>query len=372
MKYISFYDTQKDRRGMCVAAVNKINYIAGALNRIGVKVEIISASMIAYNKIDKCTEKLTQDTDICYFKTNKTSKNKLKRIYNVFRQSIILFFYLLKNVKRDEEIIVYHSLGLMRSVYLAKKIKKFKMILETEEIYTDVVSKTKKTVNMERKFIDCADKYIFPTELLNKKLNTEGKPYAIIHGTYQTEEKYDETFNDDKIHVVYAGTFNPKKGGALAALAAEYLSSDYQVHILGFGNQKEKENIERIVEEVNNKTPDKLKFEGLLIGEDYIKFLQKCHIGLSPQNPDAEFNGTSFPSKILSYMSNGLRVVSIKIPAIYESKIGNDIYYYDKQAPEEISKAIMNINLNDSYNGRERVRKLDEEFCQDLKGLLEV
>ena len=70
-------------------------------------------------------------------------------------------------------------------------------------------------------------------------------------------------------------------------------------------------------------------------------------------------------------MANGLRVVSIRIPAIEKSAIGDYMYYYDKQTPEEIAKAIMRVDLNDGYNGREIIKKLDEKFTKELKGLLE-
>ena len=50
-----------------------------------------------------------------------------------------------------------------------------------------------------------------------------------------------------------------------------------------------------------------------------LKFIQKCQIGLCTQNIDAAFNTTSFPSKILSYMSNGLEVVGVNIAAIKNS-----------------------------------------------------
>lgn len=63
-------------------------------------------------------------------------------------------------------------LGLMRCVYWAKKIKRFRLILEVEEIYNDVFLKSKASRRMEERFIKNADKYIFPTELLNQKLNS--------------------------------------------------------------------------------------------------------------------------------------------------------------------------------------------------------
>lgn len=367
-KYISFYDTVHNRRSMSLAAVNKINYICAVLNKLGHHVDIISCGMVAEKSIEKSAEKLYENTDIFYFKTRKQSNKKIIRIYNYIMQNLTLFFYLLKNISKNDTIFVYHSLGLMRTVYFAKKVKKFKMILEVEEIYNDVSQKSRLSRSMEEKFVASANKYIFPTQLLNKRFNKQNKPYVIIHGTYQVEPDKNLYFNDNKIHIVYAGTLDPRKGGAIATAATTmYLPFNYHVHILGFGDSTE---IEKLILEVNSKSKATVTFDGLLSGSEYIEFLQKCHIGMSTQNPVADFNDTSFPSKILSYMANGLRVVTVNIPAIKESAIGNDVYYYDKQLPEEIAKAIMNINFNDSYDSRSIIKELDIKFTEELKNML--
>ena len=69
-------------------------------------------------------------------------------------------------------------------------------------------------------------------------------------------------------------------------------------------------------------------------------------------------------------MANGLRVVSIRIPAIETSAIGKYMYYYDEQTPEMIANAIKSVNINDDYNGREVISELDLQFQKDLKLLL--
>ena len=215
-----------------------------------------------------------------------------------------------------------------------------------------------------------ADTYIFSTELLKEKLNTSGKPDVTIYGTYNVEQKLTKKFSDGKIHVVYAGTFDPRKGGAAAAAAAAaYLPNNYHVHICGFGNEKQIENMKKMVNKNNaNHSVARLSYDGLLKGETYLRFLQSCHIGLSTQNPNASFNGTSFPSKILSYMSNGLSVVSIRIEAIERSAVGKYINYYDVQTPEEIAKAILEATPTNS--NQQVISELDEKFKNDIQTLI--
>ena len=178
-------------------------------------------------------------------------------------------------------------------------------------------------------------------------------------------------FSDGKIHCVYAGTLDPRKGGAAAAVeAALFLNGDYHIHILGFGNEKEKAEMLNTIDNISKKSKADITYDGLLSGKEYIKFIQSCDIGLSTQNPNAKFNDTSFPSKILSYMASGLRVVSIRIPAIEKSAVGKFMYYYDEQTPENIAKAIKSIDFSEEYDSRKTIGVLDKAFICDLKTML--
>ena len=181
--------------------------------------------------------------------------------------------------------------------YLKKHKKPF--ILEVEEIYSDVMAKKKKQNREKEDFMfSAASSYIFSTELLNREINSGNKPYVVCNGTYNTTQKLveEKIFDDkDKIHCVYAGTFDPRKGGAAAAVAAaKFLPSDYHIHILGFGNDAETKAMKDLTSEISKKSIATVTYDGLLSGEEYIRFIQSCDIGLSTQNPDAAFNATSF------------------------------------------------------------------------------
>lgn len=370
MKYLSFYDSSdKEKRSSCLAATNKMKYICKSLVEVGENVEIISASMASsIGRFKGRTEQIDDGITLKMFPAFKWG-NIFQKLWAKIAASLILFFYLLFHIKRGEKILVYHSLAYMSTLRFTKFIKRFKMILEVEEIYGDVAC-NKKTVKRELSFFKKADAYVFPTELLDNLINVNKKPSVIIHGTYEVEKICGQHFNDGKIHIVYAGTFDPRKGGSAAAAAGEYLDEQYHIHIIGFGTENDKKLLINTIKRVNSSAKCVVSYDGLLSGEEYIKFIQSCDIGLSTQNPDAAFNTTSFPSKILSYMANGLKVVSIKIPAIEQSAIGEYMYYYDKQTPEEIAKAIKRVDINDGYDSRSIIKKLSEEFTNDLGELL--
>lgn len=375
--YIGHYSDPNgtQNRKTAPAADTKMKYIIESMNKNGYEVEVLS--FCEENNRDKFIKKYDaydldeKDFKIHFFKTY-ASKYRIIRVIGRYFTWLSQKKYIQKKcIDKECKIIVYHSLRLLKVLkFLNKKNKKY--ILEMEEIYADVINNNK-IKQKEIKLAKKASGYIFPTDLLDKEINTEKKPSVIIHGTYNVEKKINKKIFDEeekKIHCVYAGTFDPRKGCIAAATAAEYLPFNYHIHILGFGSNEEVENIKKVIKDAKSKSKAMVTYDGLLKGEEYINFIQNCQIGLSPQNPDAQFNETSFPSKILSYMANGLRVVSIKIKAIEESIIGNLIYYYDEQTPQNIANAIQNVNFKDNYDSRKLILELDAQFLKDIKSIL--
>jgi hypothetical protein len=340
-------------------------------------VEIISAASTYNAKQNSECVKLKQNVIVKYFSSN-SSNNKILNILFRWQFNFRFLVWSYKNIKKNETVIVYHSLGYMNLFKILKKVKKFHIILEMEEIYADVFQ-NKRIKKSELKFAKLADGYIFPTDIMNTLINKFDKPYIIIHGTYKVEDeikkipyKIIENKDCELIHCVYAGTFDSRKGGVYAAIeACRYLPSNYHMHILGFGTDEDVVNIKNSINNIGDIIKCKLTYEGLYKGKKYTEFIQKCQIGLSTQNPLASYNNTSFPSKILSYMANGLRVVSIKIPVVEQSQVSKLITYYDNQNAKEIANAILKVNIYEEYDSRRYIKELDLKFKNDLIRLIQ-
>lgn len=376
--YLGYYDLPDGKTNVVLAATNKMSYIINVLAESGYTVEVVSAS--ASKRGERYTGGTRQVRDNVSLTTfdSHTCKNGFARVVNRRIFLSRLKRYLKNQITAGDTVLIYHSLGYYKLYKWLVERLKANVILEVEEIYTDVGKTRFVTSEKEERSLSYANAYIFPTQLLDEKINKTHKPTVIIHGTYGVEADKKCKFDDEKIHAqnkriihcVYAGTFDPRKGGAAAAAAAAYLPDSYHIHILGFGSDEEVQKMKALITEISKSSKAKVTYDGLLSGEEYIRFIQSCDIGLSTQNPDAEFNSTSFPSKILSYMANGLRVVSIKIPAIEKSAVGNYMYYYNNQTPEEIAEAIKSVDLNDNYNGREIIAGLDKQFIESIKRIL--
>ena len=396
--YLIHFDN-KTNRNVTPSAITKGKYVASALASCSSEVEIVSLAYPTKDSQDEVYYQVSENV-ICHLFKGKYSNNRIIRYLNHKLYDKKIRKYLKQNVKKDDIIVVYHSLANMKLVKYIKKNITDKIVYEVEEIYGDVIN-DEKTKTKELKAFKNASSYIFSNDYLNSIINTKQLPYVTCYGTYEIPTLYKEAFNDNLIHCLYAGTLAQNKGALNAINVAKYLPNNYLIHILGFGSEKDIADIKNAVNEVNNSYgTTKVIYEGLKLNEEYLKFIQKCQIGLCTQNIDAAFNTTSFPSKILSYMSNGLEVVGVNIAAIKNSKVGQYIQFYNVPDEKEIANAILNkklnlipykealdngwhispiiceynqypnINLNNKTNNVDVVKELDKEFKEDLKDML--
>ena len=371
--YIALYDTNEwihEKRRVFQSGINKANTVINALNNLGWNVNIISMSTTLGDK--RCPARicdLSLQTKLYQFACFGR-KGTLSRITNFIWLRLQLVHYVSRHIKNNDIVIVYHNTEYPKLIYLLKKLLCFKMILELEEIYADV-NGNERLRKKENHLIDKADAFIFPTEKLNERVNRHNKPFAIVYGPYMIRTKSKRRNYDNIIHVVYAGTFNPQKGVLDAIKAAGFLSEEYTLHILGNGSENEITIVKKTIGETIHRTNASIMYEGEIKGESFYDFLEKCDIGLCPQDPNALFTDTSFPSKVLTYLSCGLRVVSIKIPSISESKIGDMISFYSEQDPQEIANTIRSVDLHSTFDYVNRIIELKSDFEKSMSKILE-
>ena len=189
MKYFGYYadDKRLDKANCTLAAVNKMNYIADVIAKVAGSTEIISfSSILGGSQKSECIQ-LRNDVSVKYFDL-KSYKSRIVRVILRFFDKLKILLWIIKNVDKDEPVIVYHSLGYFNLIDIAHKLKKFKLIYEVEEIFADVIGK-KRLRKHEIKILKSADAYIFPTKLLSVLINESKKPEVFIHGTYKVDQK---------------------------------------------------------------------------------------------------------------------------------------------------------------------------------------
>lgn len=371
IKYFSYRgcsDPDK-RRDNSPAADTKIDYIIEVLNRCGYGVEHISRAGSSINKyIPGYVESKGLNT-YRYFASFGRTKSIFRIVFRWYME-IQFFLWCLFNIKKGETILVYHSLGYDSTFIKLKKIKKFTLIGDIEEIYQDVHVQSKQKSRDEYRFIDVCDKFFFPNTILNVRLNKHNLPHLVVHGIYKKEKRIAEHFEDGKIHLLYSGTFDPIKGGVDAAIAmSKYLPAEYHLHITGFGSDIQVEDVRRSIRELESVSNCTITYHGFLSFDNMKRLMQQCHIGLCTQDPHTLLNLTSFPSKILNYMANGLIVISGRNAAIEGSHVGDLLHYYDRQESQEIASSILKIKIKGN-SCQKRLEDLDHIFEQKLRVLL--
>lgn len=372
LKYIGFYNDNNfnlhENRNTSLAVKNKMDYICSALTRNNLKVKIISPCWTNNTKgFFKGKEYIKSNYITIKNFATFGSNNKVLQKINKFFIALQLLLYLIINTKRNEEILVYHSLALILPIKIAKKIKNLSLILEVEEIYSTVWKGTY-DVDKEISYINMADKAIFASDQLQNyfKINKS----VVVYGSYNYYDK--KNFNKKlkkNIDIVYAGSIDKIKGGAKnSVLAMNYLPNKYRLHILGFGNNSDIEELKKLINYVNKeKGYECCRYYGSLDGEKYSEFLLNCDIGLNPQK-EGEYMDFAFPSKILSYLAHGLEVVSTRIKSVEQSKVASRITFSKNDNPQEIAKSVLSIKIGNQNNNI--VRKLDKKFVSDIYKLL--
>lgn len=375
IKYICYYDTHDStcKRNYVLSATNKLEYIWEVMSRMGYIVDVVSVSNCVETKFQYTPGNTRKINDSVYLRTFPSfGGSKIAQWIGRYYLRIFFIIWFICNVHKGEKVLVYHSLGYCKLLLFLQRLVKCSYVGEIEELYQDVVPQRKAMREKENKFIKICDSYIFPSKLLNDKLNTCDKPAVIVQGIYRVEEKRVKPEEDGFNHIVYAGTFDKDKGVLEAINATKFLPQNYHVHILGFGNSEDVSFIKGIIKDISNESNALISYDGCLTGDAFISFLQKCKIGLCPQNPQAAFNATSFPSKILTYLSNGLQVVTIDVPAIKQSVIASCLHFYKEQTPEQLANTIEEAAVRPFTGISEKLIELDGQFALTLGKLLKA
>lgn len=374
MKYIAFFDLNSfahEKRSIDLAGCNVVDFNAQIFSQIET-VEIISPVRTLHKKgYYKGRNIKINDRISLIIPPSFGSNSKISRLISILWIQIWFFFTLLFKIKKNERVIAYHSLSTMIVLRILKRIKNFKLTLEIREIYADVLHLSEKDREKELKYFEIADNYIFPTVILNNHVNKEHKPFVIASGIYKDEKLLTEKYNDNKIHLVYAGTLDRLKSGALRSVRiAEYLDDKYVIHILGKGAPETLNELLKEIERLSASSKCLIQYDGELRGEEFKRYIQKCHIGLALQDLSGLYNMTSFPSKILTYLANGLQVVCPRIPAIVDSPVGKMLNYYENDSSVDISNIIKKIKIKDKEEKYNNLSTLADKLQQDLMNLI--
>lgn len=373
--YVCFYSDLGMERKLITypSVIPKIDYVVKKIKETGKEVLLVSQSMALSGKFNGRRERIDQLEVHKYFSSINV-KNKILKKINIFIHWIKILIYLLTNVRKNDKLIVYNSLFNRWWLKVYSKVFRRKYIIEIEDVFSELSEKNKKYSKIEWEMFILADAHICINDLVFNKL-PENKEKIISYGSYLLPKLYIKKEQSKCIKLVYAGVIEQEREAAfLAVKAAGLLPKSYSLDVLGFGTDHNIEVLKELITSVDN-GDGRIKYCGMKNGREYYAHLQGCDIALSTHrynNENIKSAENTFPSKILVYMANNLRVVAQKLDVLVNSKVGGELYYYDCPNPQEIAKAIMSIDINDNYDSRKTIAELDEKFGKELINILET
>ncbi len=340
-------------RKCSLAGVAKMNYIIRCLEETAPYV-VYSTSQIK-NKHERKGIRHVK------YRFSIPSNNKYGYYFDLMLATIQLVWYLLRVPSKDT-VLVYHERWYMPWIKWIHKIKKWKLIYEVEEIYCAVAKRPQQEIDKEVKHLEAAEGYLLSTKSLKDSFTLDKKPYAVVNGVYMPLYQ-GEKLQDGKKHIVYAGSLNRAKGAWIAIEAMKSLSKDFVLHVSGAGTEKDVEYICNLIQECN--VNDNIIYEGCMPEEAHLKLLQECEIGLCPANPTA-----AFPSKILEYMRNGMKVISVRKPEIESAECSEYLYFFQEDNVADFVSAVMTAVKDHNRNQEECMRNMHAQFLKAMKEIV--
>ncbi|MGL6178923.1 MAG: glycosyltransferase [Tannerellaceae bacterium] len=371
--YVCYFDAAlhpSEQRFTGVSNVVKSKYTISKLQSLGYNVCVVSLSHTAngFKYSSSHFDVLDKNLAIKQFASFGFNSFLLRKSNLLF---ILLqaFFYLLFNVSTKDNVLLYHSLVSGIPLFCSKLFKKFSVILEFTEVYGSFISLSSLGRKWEQYIIANSDKFILSIDSLASFVDK--RPFAINYGDYNITKQIADKYNDGRIHIVYAGILTQSKGVVNFIKSAKFLDENFVLHIIGYGNKSDISVIRDLISEYSTKSKASISYDGLLKGTEFLEYIQKCHYGICPQDISASYNNFSFPSKIITYLANGLNVISSPIESILNSEVGAYLFYLKGDTPEFIAEVLKSLDDKQMFNTRELLSNLDRDFIINLRQILE-
>lgn len=372
MKYICEYKIpveNKENRYFTLSSNDKLDYILSAIFQVEKEIDIISPSHTLHCK-GKFKSRKDRLNSNCFVVSGPTfgTHSAIGRMVHKCFTLLWLTIYLLVNCNRNETVFVYHSVFTILPLLIVKKIKKIKIVNEVEEIFYLLENKsTGWRCKLEKSIFRKSEAFIFASKQLESICNKQSKAFIIANGNYSAVPKIIvENKDDEKIKIVYAGLIEKDKVAFKSVDIARYLPEDYEIHIIGYGKEDDVNYLISYIQEVNQISDCKVYYDGLKRGNEYTEYLQGCCFGICPLTEDRNYQEVCFPSKITSYMKNGLHVVTTENQVVRTSEYGPFITYVPAESPLAFADVIKKLKIDELKDSRDVVAELNQRFMKDM------
>ena len=139
-----------------------------------------------------------------------------------------------------------------------------------------------------------------------------------------------------EVRFLYSGTLDGPRGVDLLLEAVKLLPAQgWHLDITGYGPLAE--SISRFVSDA--RWQGKLEYHQSLPPDAYERLLGACHVGLNCQRTSDPISGVTFPSKVFTYLSAGLVIISSRASEV-DKICGKACLYFDEETPQSLTAAM--------------------------------
>jgi len=181
------------------------------------------------------------------------------------------------------------------------------------------------------------DAYICLSVMFVKRFNLF--PYLVLPGILSNKFKSSvlRNYNRPQLQkyfvIVYAGGVNRNNGVDLLISSLKYLKDkNILIKIYGGGDM-----VQDVIDMSEN--DNRLLYGGVLYDDEFVSALKNADLLVNPRPIHNEYAQTSFPSKLIEYMSTGVPVLTSRIVSI-PKEIKDCFFYIDGDDSKSIAKSL--------------------------------
>mgnify|MGYP004508158367 CR=1 FL=1 len=152
------------------------------------------------------------------------------------------------------------------------------------------------------------DAYIPLTESINDVVNMNNKPYIVVEGFADSNDR--EISDVHENYIMYAGGLYEKYG--IKTLVEAFVALNRKdLYLYLFGDGPYVDELKRIQRIYPN-----IRYMGCISADEVVKYEKRALLLVNPRPTNEKFAKYSFPSKTMEYLLSGTAVVSTKLPGI--------------------------------------------------------
>jgi hypothetical protein len=228
-----------------------------------------------------------------------------------------------------DKLIIYHSNGFYYYfpvfIFFRNKI-----VIQVNEIYSNVLG-NKLSIFLERMYINCFKKLIVSN--IHLKENWFSGKKVLVRGGYFRQSVISLVESNRLKNYIYVGSIDNYKMGNLNILLdlVNFIPTNINLYLCLIISDEDFVKVKNAIGTKQNVYIFRDVNDG-----DLKKHYSICKYGLVLQDSNKSFNLTSFPSKVFSYLNNGLIPVAQKNQSFLKSEINNLFAYIDDWRWSEI------------------------------------